>query len=143
MNPSIIGADAIRSDSPADPTSAGQCQHQAATSPPIIGEGVIPSTTQSQPFMALELAAALGSSAPQVPMSAPVKTIAPAATRPCTWLQGGIHKPKVYTDGTVQYGCIVATSGEPQTITDALADENWKQAMDSEFHGLLKIKLGT
>jgi hypothetical protein len=54
-----------------------------------------------------------------------------------TWLQHGIHKPKVYTNGTVRYGFFSA-SGEPQDHHKALGDQRWKSAMDSEFGALLK-----
>lgn len=37
----------------------------------------------------------------------------PSPACPRTCLQHGIHKPKIYTDGTVRYGCLTS-SGEPQ-----------------------------
>jgi hypothetical protein len=54
-----------------------------------------------------------------------------------TRLQHGISKPKIYTDGTIRYS-LFSISGEPQHHTEALGDERWKKAMDSEFDALLK-----
>jgi hypothetical protein len=54
-----------------------------------------------------------------------------------TWLQHGIHKPKVYTNEIVRYGFFSA-SGEPEDHHKALGDQRWKSAMDSEFGALLK-----
>jgi hypothetical protein len=45
--------------------------------------------------------------------------IPPVAARPSTRLQHGIRKPKLYTDGTVQYG-LLTSSGEPQNHNEAL-----------------------
>lgn len=61
------------------------------------------------------------------------------AYRPQTRLQGGIRKPKVLSDGTVRYGCFTS-SGEPQTLHEALGDDNWKHAMDIEYDALIKNK---
>lgn len=63
----------------------------------------------------------------------------PSPQRPNTRLQAGIRKPKVYRDGTVRYGFLVA-SGEPRSLEDALGDKNWKAAMDAEFDALVKNK---
>jgi hypothetical protein len=63
----------------------------------------------------------------------------PSIQRPYR-LQGGIRKPKVYTDGTLRYGCFASSESEPRSINEALANEHWKSAMDSEFHALLKNK---
>jgi hypothetical protein len=60
-------------------------------------------------------------------------------SRPHTRLQVGIHKPKIYRDGTVRYGCL-AQDGEPRTLEHALANKNWKHAMDSEYDALIKNK---
>jgi hypothetical protein len=75
-------------------------------------------------------------SAPTAPDSAP--SPAPQALRPQTRLQGGICKPKVYTEGTIRYGCLAFTVHEPYDVNDALANEDWKQAMDSEYYALKK-----
>jgi histone deacetylase 1/2 len=58
-----------------------------------------------------------------------------------TRLQHGITQPKRYTDGTVRW-CNVATSsvGEPATVADALRDQKWVDAMNSEYHALMKNK---
>jgi hypothetical protein len=62
-------------------------------------------------------------------------TMAPALHG--TRLQHGICKPKVYTDGIVRNGFFSA-SDEPQDHHEALSDQRWKSAMDSEFGALLK-----
>jgi hypothetical protein len=59
----------------------------------------------------------------------------PASTR----AQAGIHKPKVYTDGTIMYG-LSDVSAEPRSIDEAMADTNWKNAMDVEYSALMKNK---
>jgi hypothetical protein len=53
-----------------------------------------------------------------------------------TRLQKGIKQPKIYTDGTVRYG-LLASSDEPRSLVDALADPHWKQAMEEEYEALL------
>jgi hypothetical protein len=58
-------------------------------------------------------------------------------TRPRTRLQAGIRQPKVYSDGTVRYGMLTST-GEPQTLEEALGNKNWKEAMDVEYNALIK-----
>jgi hypothetical protein len=73
-----------------------------------------------------------GSSAPT--RGAADSSPAPQALRPQTRLQGGICKPKVYTEGTIRYGCLAFTVHEPHDVNDALANEDWKQAMDSEYY---------
>jgi hypothetical protein len=59
--------------------------------------------------------------------------------RPRTRLQGGIHKPKVYTDDTIRYSCFTST-GEPQNLEEAMENKNWKQAMDLEYSTLINNK---
>jgi hypothetical protein len=56
--------------------------------------------------------------------------------RPKTRLQSGIRKEKVYTNGTVKYGCFSST-GEPQNLVEALEDKNWKGAMKIEYDALI------
>jgi hypothetical protein len=47
-------------------------------------------------------------------------------SRPTTRAQRGIHRPRVYTDGTIRYGKhgFLTQNGEPYSIDDALADTN-------------------
>jgi hypothetical protein len=49
-------------------------------------------------------------------------------SRPMTRAQRGIHRPRVYTDGTIRYSKhgFLTQSGEPYSVDDALADTNWK-----------------
>lgn len=68
-------------------------------------------------------------------------TAAPSSSHPTTRLQQGITKPKIYTDGTVRW-CTLATSSadEPATVDDALRDDKWVEAMNAEYHALMKNK---
>jgi hypothetical protein len=63
-------------------------------------------------------------------------------SRPTTRAQRRIHRPRVYTDGTIRYGKhgFLTQSGEPYSVDDALADTNWKNAMDLEYGALMKNK---
>jgi hypothetical protein len=62
-------------------------------------------------------------------------------TRPRTRLQDNIVKPKKFTDGTVHYGRLgLMSTREPQSLSEALDNENWKGAMDVEFSALKKNK---
>jgi hypothetical protein len=98
--------------------------------------------------IAPEVVMPLGSSVPSPGSSAPSEsetTPAPSesettpSARPHTWLQGGIRQPKVYTDGTIRYGCLAVT-GEPRNLEEALRDKNWKHAMDAEYDALMNNK---
>jgi len=73
--------------------------------------------------------------------SVAVDPVAPTAPpRPITRLSQGISQPKQYTDGTVRWCMMVATSDEPSTVSEALQDENWIAAMDSEYQALHRNK---
>jgi hypothetical protein len=71
--------------------------------------------------------------------STPAPNVEPIVSRPKTRLQRGIHKPKIYTDGTIKYG-FLATSGEPRNLDEALQNSNWKEAMQAEYLALMKNK---
>nr|AAP53968.1 retrotransposon protein, putative, Ty1-copia subclass [Oryza sativa Japonica Group] len=60
-------------------------------------------------------------------------------TRPVTRLQKGISKPKRYTDGTVRYGCLT-TTGEPENLREAMANSNWRLAMEQEYSAFMSNK---
>jgi hypothetical protein len=54
-----------------------------------------------------------------------------------TPLQAGIDKPNVFTiDGTIQYG-LLSVSGEPDDLSSALSNPNWKNAIDYEYSTLI------
>ena len=55
--------------------------------------------------------------------------------RPRTRLQNGIVKPKVYTNGTVRYANL-CTTGEPDSVDEALKLPKWRDAMQDEFEAL-------
>jgi hypothetical protein len=56
-----------------------------------------------------------------------------------TRLQGGIRKPKEFTDGSVRYGN-VAISSEPLNLHEALTVPHWKMAMNDEYSALMRNK---
>jgi hypothetical protein len=76
---------------------------------------------------------------PGVPESdtPPAPVSSPETQRPRTPLQSGIVKPKQFTDGTFRYGHLCST-GEPQSVQEALGDPKWKKAMEEEYAALLK-----
>jgi hypothetical protein len=63
----------------------------------------------------------------------------PQPTRARMRLQSGIFKPRVYTDSTIRYSCFAAT-GEPQVLSEALDNANWRHAVDVEFQALQNNK---
>jgi hypothetical protein len=63
----------------------------------------------------------------------------PEPPRPCTRLQGGIRKPRQYTDGTIRYG-MFSSIGELENLAEALGDEIWRQAMNEEHTSLMQNK---
>jgi hypothetical protein len=69
--------------------------------------------------------------------SVPSPAVGPSSPR--TRLQHGIRRSKVYTDGTIRYG-LVASTGEPNSLDEALANDDWKQAMQLEHDALMKNK---
>jgi hypothetical protein len=68
--------------------------------------------------------------------SVPASSLAPAPgptqIAPRTRLQSSIRKPKIYSDGTIRYANFVADQ-EPGNLSAALADQNWKNAMEFEY----------
>jgi hypothetical protein len=79
---------------------------------------------------------AAGSSASRPPAAQPAAPV--HRTRSKT----GNLKPKTYTDGTVRYG-LSCTVDEPENLEKALANSNWKNAMDDEYRALMENKSGT
>jgi hypothetical protein len=108
----------------AAPESGEAAAHEPgeATSGPVLGFSAVTGSTA--------LPTAVSSLVPSSSTAEP----------PRTRLQGGIQKPKVYHDGTIHYGCLASTDREPSTITGALSDENWKNAMNNEIDALMKNK---
>jgi len=71
---------------------------------------------------------------------APTTSVLPSS-RPVTRAQQGIHKPKVYSDGTVRWSNLAIVLGdEPASVTDALSDKNWVGAMNDEYPALIHNK---
>lgn len=95
----------------------------------------------SAPSSPQQLASGSGAALPAlVPGPSTTSTAVAAPQRPVTRSQHGIVKPKIYTDGTIRYGQLATTSEGPLDLQSALADKNWKQAMDIEFDALCKNK---
>jgi hypothetical protein len=42
-------------------------------------------------------------------------------------------------DGTIRYACL-ASSGEPESVTEAMNNEKWRKAMDEEYEALMRNK---
>ncbi|WVZ53456.1 hypothetical protein U9M48_004396 [Paspalum notatum var. saurae] len=78
-------------------------------------------------------------SGPSAATSSPAPDTMAEEQRPRTRLQAGIRKPKVYSDGTIRYGCFTS-SGEPHDLAEALGDTHWKTAMEAEYDALMKNK---
>jgi hypothetical protein len=69
---------------------------------------------------------------PGVSTSGPMPSSTLAETALRTRLQSSIWKPMVYKDGAIRYG-LFDISTEPSNVANALADPNWKSAMESEY----------
>jgi hypothetical protein len=104
-------------DTQEDPPNSGPGDSPGPHLPSTSGaSSAAPSDLHAQPGTALPAAA---SSVPAASTSVPV----PATNAPRTRLQYGIHKPKIYSDGTIRYGNL-AVSKEPQDLCAALDDPN-------------------
>jgi hypothetical protein len=83
------------------------------------------SSDPSQQVSVLEVSTVLVSASASAP-----ETVIYTDQRPCTRLRDG-------TATRVKYGCFTST-GEPQSLSEALGDQNWKLAMDAEYDVLEK-----
>jgi hypothetical protein len=79
----------------------------------------------SQQVSVLEVSAVPVSASASAP-----ETVIYTDQRPCTRLRDG-------TTTRIKYGCFTST-GEPQSLSEALGDQNWKLAMDAEYNALEK-----
>jgi hypothetical protein len=77
---------------------------------------------------------------PPVPVSAESAQGAVPNFAPRTRLQAGIRKPKRFSDGTVPYGLATVSDLEPTSLREALSNNNWKHAMESEIAALQRNK---
>jgi hypothetical protein len=62
-----------------------------------------------------------------------------AATHMTTMLQKGISNPKNLFPGMIRYAMLTST-GEPESLDDALKSEKWRKAMGEEYEALMKNK---
>jgi hypothetical protein len=58
---------------------------------------------------------------------------------PRTRLYRKVFNPKIYKDGTIRFGILAAT-GEPQTLSEAMNDDKWRQAMKEDYDALMDNK---
>jgi histone deacetylase 1/2 len=69
--------------------------------------------------------------------------------RPHTCSHSGIFRPKERTDGTVAWhtACVTADvanpSSEPRTYQAAMSIPHWREAMEQEYHALLRNETWT
>jgi hypothetical protein len=110
------------------PEAAPESDPPATAEPEGLPATLDPSSEQEQ----------AASTSDQAPRQAP----APGTTHPATRLSKGIRQPRIYKDGTIRYDRLglFTASGEPRSLEDALADSNWKHAMDVEYDALIKNK---
>jgi hypothetical protein len=138
------------------PAAAPLLDAPTATTPAVVP---LPHTsTATIPAASLDDAAVLHQAPDTVSVPRPTQDVAPstcAAPAPAvrhvsptanqmvlphrTWLQGGIRKPKEFTDGTVRYGN-VAISSEPLNLHEALSVPHWKMRMNDEYIALMRNK---
>ncbi|WVZ64164.1 hypothetical protein U9M48_013727 [Paspalum notatum var. saurae] len=130
------------SSAPAAPTTAvtiSSLRHpEPAASPGLVRGGTdsLDGTPDSDSPPISEQAPESG---PSAATSSPAPDTMAEEQRPRTRLQAGIRKPKVYSDGTIRYGCFTS-SGEPHDLAEALGDTHWKTAMEAEYDALMKNK---
>jgi hypothetical protein len=60
----------------------------------------------------------------------------PSPSHGRTCLQTYIRKPKFYNNDTIRYG-LLAPTGKPTSIDEALTDTNWHKAMEEEYDALI------
>jgi hypothetical protein len=137
MTGSFSGIETV--PSPAAATEGGQCQAEpSAPLNPAHGQRQLESSLNSAH------GDSLGSSVPSPAAGNPVHSDSLGSSiagpsSPRTRLQHGIRRSKVYMDGTIRYG-LVASTGEPNSLDEALANDDWKQAMQLEHDALMKNK---
>lgn len=61
---------------------------------------------------------------------------APHPDHPRTHLQNAISRPKQFPN-MIRYGCLIKV-GEPESLREALDNDDWKQAMDVEYEALVR-----
>ena len=116
------GSSPARSAPASASVNNSECQLSAATSHvPMVVSDSSPAHVSAE-----------GSSLNLQPAAAPTMTVeeqagssvvGPEPVRPKTRPQSGISKKKVYTDGTIRYGCF-SSSGEPQSLEEALGSKH-------------------
>jgi hypothetical protein len=103
-----------------EPTASTPHGIEAPTSPTVVGSplgsaAVPEGSGVASPSIGTSPVASSAHASPPSPASA-------SPVRPRTQLQAGIQQPKVYTDGTIRYGCYTST-GEPHNLDEALSDK--------------------
>jgi hypothetical protein len=130
----ILASESAPATSPArQPIEASpECGLQSAADTSPVGSDTIPRATSQ--------AAGANKSAMSNNIEVTPMIESDATTRPVTRAQKGIHRPRVYIDGTVRYGKhgFLTHCDEPYSVDDALADKHWKNVMDLEYDALVK-----
>jgi len=114
------------------PAPAGASAAPTAPTPASVSPPASPPRSSTPPGSA---AASPSPSSQNTPESPPSSTTSPL--RPKTRLQSGITRPKKFYDGIIRFGYFTST-GEPQTVQEALDDSKWKLAMQDEYDALIR-----
>jgi hypothetical protein len=108
--------------SPAHHVCAPESMSRSVAQPVCVLESVPESSVEQLDFLPVEsILPGSPDDSVSAQSGADSQTSSPKPPRPSTRLQDGIHKPKVYTDGTVRYG-LLATSDEPCDHHEAVKD---------------------
>jgi hypothetical protein len=97
-------------------------------------------TTTAVPRPGADFSSDSAAAAPGTSSLAPVTSSDAGQIAPCTRLQAGIRKLKIYSNGTFRYGNS-AVLEEPCNHTNAMSGPQWKSAMESEFSTLVRKKI--
>lgn len=143
-DPTLLSGGGASIPSTSDPTASPGSSAGHTALPP---SGVASSASQTDPRVGggqdlLGSAAMLdGSGAATMTEVTAVASSTLPASCPVTRLQRGISQPKQYTDGTIRWCNLAASStDEPGCLTEAMADTRWVSAMNDEYQALLRNK---
>ena len=122
----------------------------ASSALPVSPVGRPSSPTESEATVTGSSSPADSSTSPSSsPLQAAPSTSVVPVSRPHTRSRSGIFKPKERKDGTVAWlaACLAAAvadpSSEPRSYQAALRIPHWREAMEQEFHALLRNKTWT
>jgi histone deacetylase 1/2 len=138
---SASGSDAISTTSP--PAAEAGLSVAGSFTPTSSSTRVGAQQDPSSPPQPLDLVGSSvtssGSAATSPGAASSAAAAPPPQQGPVTRLQRGISQPKVYTDGTVRWGMLATVDvEEPTSVDQALRDDKWTTAMDSEHQALMR-----